>query len=56
LKDSNVSPKVETTKEKGVGERSLVCSTSKVEGRVRASGWGLRQMINGSIIHMNLHK
>jgi len=56
LKDSNVSPKVETIKENGVGERSLVCNTSKVEGCARASGWGLRQMINGSVIHMNMHK
>jgi len=40
LKDLNVTPKVETTKE-GIGVRSLACSTSRVEGRVGAPGWGL---------------
>jgi hypothetical protein len=30
LKNSNVSPKVKTTKEKGVGARSLACITYEV--------------------------
>ncbi len=39
LKDSNVSLKVKIIKE-GVRVRFLIRSISKVEGRVRASGWG----------------
>jgi hypothetical protein len=37
--DSIVSLKVKTTKGKGVGTRSLVRSTSRVEGRVGAPRW-----------------
>jgi hypothetical protein len=46
---------VRTTKKKGVRVCSLACNPSKVEGRVGASGWGLRRMANESIIHMDLH-
>ncbi len=58
LKDSNVSPKVETTKEKGIRVHSLTRNTSKVERRVGALGWGrgLGRVISESITHMNLHK
>jgi hypothetical protein len=55
LKDSNASPKMETTKEK-VGVRSLVCSTLGVEGHAKGLGWGLGQMTNKSIIHIDLYK
>jgi hypothetical protein len=55
LKDSNVNPKVETI-EKGVGVRSLARSTSGVDERAGALGWGIGQVTNGSIIHTNLHK
>jgi len=43
-------------KEKGVGVRSLTCSTLGVEGHVGAPGWGLKQMTSSSIIHTDLHK
>jgi hypothetical protein len=39
LMDSIVSPKVKTLKGEGVGVCFLACSTSGVEGLVRASGW-----------------
>ncbi len=39
LMDSTVSPKVKTTKEKGVGVCFMVHSTSGVEGRAGAPGW-----------------
>jgi len=55
LKDSNASPKVETT-EKRIGICSLVRDTSRVEGHVGALGWGSGRMTNESIIHTNLHK
>jgi len=32
-------PKVKTIEGKGVGERSLACSTSGVERRAKALGW-----------------
>ncbi len=54
--DSNVSPKVKSTKGKGIGARSLTCSTLRVEGRVGALRWGLGRMIRGSIIHTDLRK
>jgi hypothetical protein len=53
-RDSNASSKVKTTEE-GIGVRSLTRSTSKVQGRVGALGWGLGQVISGSMIHMDLH-
>jgi hypothetical protein len=42
--------------EKGVGIYFLILSNSKVQGRVKALGWGLGRMTSGSIIHTNLHK
>ncbi len=51
LKYSNMNPKVKTME--GVGVHSLVRSTSRVEGRVGALGWGLREVISESIIHTN---
>jgi hypothetical protein len=42
-------------KEEGVRVCSLAHNTSGVEGRVGASGWGLRRMANESIIHTDLH-
>jgi hypothetical protein len=56
LKNSNVNPKVEITKEKIVGVCSLVCNISRVEWHAKALGWGLGRMISGSIIHIHLHK
>jgi hypothetical protein len=32
LKDSNVNPKMKTTEEEGIGVRSLIHNTLKVEG------------------------
>jgi hypothetical protein len=55
-KDSNVSPKVKTMKEKKDGVCYLACSTSKIEGGVRTMGWGLGWMTRGSIIHKDMHK
>jgi len=54
--DSATSPKVITTEEKGVGMRSLACSTSRVKWCVGVPEWGLGRLTNKSIIHMNLHK
>jgi hypothetical protein len=39
LIDSTISPKMKTTKEEGVGVRSLVHSTSRVERCAGALGW-----------------
>jgi len=39
-----------------VGTCSLVHNILKVKRHVRAPGWGLKRMKNGSIIHMDLHK
>jgi hypothetical protein len=41
--DSTVSPKVKTSEGKGVGARSLACSTLGVEGCAGAPGWGRLQ-------------
>ncbi len=41
LIDSTISPKVKTTKGKGVGVRSLVRNILEVEGCVESLGWGL---------------
>jgi hypothetical protein len=54
--DSITSPKVKTMEGQGVGARSLVHSTSEVEGCARASGWGLGRVKSESIFHMDLHK
>ncbi len=43
-------------KGKGVGARSLACSTSRVEGHAEAPRWGLRRLISKSITRMDLHK
>jgi hypothetical protein len=51
-----VNPKVKITEEERVGVRSLTRNISGVRGCVGVVRWGLRQMISGSIIHMNLHK
>ncbi len=56
LKDSNVSLKVKTTKEKGIKVWSLTCNTLGVEGCAGVPKWGLGRMIRGSIIHKDLHK
>jgi len=42
--------------EKGVGIHSLNCGILGVKGHAEVSGWGLRQVTSGSIIHTNLHK
>jgi len=55
LIDLNANPKVKTT-EKGVRVRSLGRNTFGVEWCVRALGWGLGQVTNMSIIHIDLHK
>jgi hypothetical protein len=54
LKDSNVNPKVKTTKE-GIGVCSLVRSTLGIGGRVGASRLRLGWVTSGSIIHIDLH-
>jgi hypothetical protein len=57
LMDSIVSLKVKKAKGKGVGARSLACSsTSEVEGHVGASRWGLGRLTSNSIIYMDLYK
>ncbi len=48
--------KVKTVEGQGVGVCSLVCNTSRVKGRAKTSGWGLRQMTSKSINHMDLKK
>jgi hypothetical protein len=50
-----MSPKVKTT-EGGVEVRSLAHNISRVEGCVRASGWGLEILTSKSITHTDLHK
>jgi hypothetical protein len=47
---------VKIIEEEGVGVSFLACNISGVEGHVGTSRWGLGRMINGSIIHKNLHK
>jgi hypothetical protein len=55
LKNSNANSKVKTMKER-FGVRSLVCSTSGVEGRAKALGRGLGRVTSASIIHTYMHK
>ncbi len=50
------SPKVKTMEGKNIGARSLACSTSGLEGRVGAMGWGVERLTSNSITHTNLHK
>jgi hypothetical protein len=52
---STASLKVKTTEE-GVGVYFLAHNTSGVKGRAGALGWGLRQVTNRSINHIDLHK
>jgi hypothetical protein len=56
LKDSNVSLKVKTMETERVGVRSLTCNILGVEGFARALGWGVGQVTNKLIIHMDLYK
>ncbi len=56
LMDSTISPKVKTTKGKGIGARSLAYNTLGVEGHAGALGWGLGRLTSNSITHTNLHK
>jgi hypothetical protein len=56
LMDSTVSPKVKTSKGKGVEACSLAGSISRVEGHVGVSRWGLGRLISNSITHTDLHK
>jgi len=42
--------------EERMGISSLTRNTSRVERCARAPGWGLGQVISGSIIHMDVHK
>jgi hypothetical protein len=56
LMHSTVSPKMKTTKGKGVGACFLACSTSRVEGCAKAQGWGLGRLTSNSITHTDLHK
>ncbi len=46
----------ENNKRRKIEVHSLGRSTSGVEGCVGAPGWGLGQVTNRSIIHMDLHK
>jgi hypothetical protein len=54
--DSTVSPKLKTMKEEGIRARSLVRSTSGVEGHAGAPGQGLGRLTSNSITHTDLHK
>jgi hypothetical protein len=56
LINSNANSKMKTMEGKGVGIRSLVCNTLRVEGCARTTGWGLRWITSKSIIHIDLHK
>ncbi len=55
-KKSNVSLKVKTTKDEGIGVHSPGCNTSRVKECARTSGWILARGTSGSIIHTDLHK
>jgi hypothetical protein len=54
--DSIASPKVTTTKGKGVRARSLVRNTLGVERCAGAPGWGLGRLTSKLSTHMDLHK
>jgi len=54
--DSNTNPKMKTMEGEGIETRFLARSTSGVEGRARAPGWGLGRLTSKSITHMDLHK
>jgi hypothetical protein len=51
-----MSPKVKTTKGEGVGARSFIYNTSRVEGHSRVSKWGLGRLTSNLITHTDLHK
>jgi hypothetical protein len=56
LIDSKCKSKVKTVEKYAVGARSLVRSTSGVEGHARVPGWGLGRLTSNSITHMDLHE
>jgi hypothetical protein len=56
LIDSNASLKVKTVEEERIGLRSLTHSTSRVEMCAQILRWGLGQVANESIIHIDMHK
>jgi hypothetical protein len=41
--DPTMSPKVKTLEGKGVGARSLTCSTLRIKGHVGTSGWDYKE-------------
>jgi hypothetical protein len=51
-----LSSLMKTMEGKGVGVRCLSCSTSRVEGHVRAPKWGLGRFTSKSITDTDLHK
>jgi hypothetical protein len=53
---STASPKVKTTKGKGVGVCSLTHNTLGVEGHIGVLKWRLGRMTSKSTIHTDLHK
>jgi hypothetical protein len=54
--DSTMSPKVKTSKGKGVGAHSLACNILGVEGHAGAPRWELGRLTRNSLIHTDLHK
>ncbi len=54
--DSTTSPKVKTVERERIRAHSLVRSTSRVERRARAPGWGQGKLTSKSITHTDLHK
>ncbi len=54
MKDLNVNPKMKTVEEKGTGVHSQHFGGRKDMLKFRDGG--LRHVISGSIIHMDLHK
>jgi hypothetical protein len=51
-----MNPKVKTMKGERVGEPSLNCNISGVEGLVGALERGLERLISSSITHTNMYK
>ncbi len=56
LIDSIASLKMKTAEGQRIRARSLAHNISRIKERAGVSGWGLKQMTSGSIIHMDLHK
>jgi len=54
--DSIASPKVKTTEGEGVGGRSFIHNTSRVERHVGVLKWGLERLTSNLIIHTALYK